>query len=47
MMCCNCSNKEMIGSDVLTSAKVFVLASSRERFTAAEVCSPSSACILL
>jgi len=35
--CCNCSNKDTISSDVLASAKVFVIAGSREMFTASEV----------
>jgi len=36
--CCNCSNKDVITNDILASARVFVLAGSREMFTAAEVC---------
>jgi len=36
-LCCYCSNKDIISSDVLASAKVFVIAGSREMFTATEV----------
>ena len=34
---CNCSNKDSINSDDLASAKVFVIAGPREKFTTNEV----------
>jgi len=36
-LCCDCSNKDSISNDVLSSAKVFVIAGSQEMFTASEV----------